>query len=229
MLNIPSSMVRIFNTANVDFTLLGQDEWCCGTPLSLCVPDPKDDPSMIKLVNHNIQTLKKLGVQTLITSCAGCYRAFKKDYPQINKEILDIEVLHSSEYIEELVDSGYLEFRKKITDIVTYHDPCELGRHCGVYEPPRKVLESIPGLQLNELQRSKKNCHCCGGGGLTNAVYPQQVINVASTKLNEASEVGAGTIVSCCASCKMTLENAVASTKTGMKVLDLVEIVSSIL
>lgn len=229
MSDIPVSMVRIMDAAGVDYTLLGQDEWCCGDPLLLCILEPRGYQLADQLVNHNLERLHKLGVETLIASCAGCYRAFKKEYPDINKEISEFEVLHTSEFIERLIDSGKLRLTKKIENIATYHDPCELGRHSGVYEPPRKVLENIPGLKLNELIKSRGNCRCCGGGGLMEATNPQLAIKIAHNKLDEASEVGADVITSCCPACKMNLLNAITERERGMEVLDVAEVVASVL
>lgn len=227
--DIPVSMVRILEAAGVDYTLLGQDEWCCGSPLLLCVLEPRGHHLVNRLVDHNIERLRKLGVETIIASCAGCYRAFKKEYPDINKEISEFEVLHASEFIERLIDSGKLRLMKEIEGVATYHDPCELGRLGGVYEPPRKVLENIPGLKLNELIKSRRNCGCCGGGGLMEATNPRLATKIAHKKLDEAIEVGADIIASCCPACKLNLLNAITERVRRMQVLDVAEVVASAL
>jgi Fe-S oxidoreductase len=222
--SIPKSFVSIMEKIGLDYTILGPEEWCCGNPLFLTGGHRLAE----KIVRHNVERMRELGVENLVTTCAGCYRAFKKEYPKILNEELPFEVLHSSELLAKLVDEGKLKF-KRTEKLVTYHDPCELGRHCGVYEAPRKVLENIPGLKFTELPKIKNNCTCCGGGGMLKLTNPELALKIAFKKLDEAKSVGANTIVSGCASCKLNISDAIRTSKAEMEMLDIAEIAASAL
>jgi Fe-S oxidoreductase len=222
--SIPKSLVSIMKRLSLDYAILGPEEWCCGNPLYLTGAHPSTE----KIVRHNVDRMRELGVKSLVTTCAGCYRAFKEEYPKILKEDLPFEVLHASELLARLVDEGKLKF-KRTEKTVTYHDPCELGRYCGVYEAPRKVLENIPGLNFIELYRNKNNCTCCGGGGMLKLTNPELALKIAFKKLDEAKSVGANTIVSGCASCKLNISDAIRTSKAEMEMLDIAEIAASAL
>jgi len=217
--SIPKSLILIMEKLGLNYTVLGSDEWCCGNPLFLTGGHRLAE----EMVRHNVQSISELGVEKLVFTCAGCYRAFKKEYPKILSEDLPFEVLHSSELLAQLIDEGKLKF-KGIKKQVTYHDPCELGRHCGVYEAPRRVIENIPGLKFAELPRTKNNCTCCGGGGMLKLTNPDLALKIAFKKLDEAKSVGANTIVSGCASCKLNISDAIRTVKAEMEMLDIVEI-----
>jgi len=222
---IPKSFTLILNELGLNYTLLGPDELCCGNPLFLTGGHQLAE----KLVRQNVKSIQDLGVEKLIMTCAGCYRSFKKEYPQIIGGELPFEVLHSSELLAQLLDEGKLKFKNKIEKSITYHDPCELGRHCGVYEEPRKILENIPRLEYVELPKAKSNCTCCGGGGMLKATNPELALKIASKKLDEAKSVGANTIVTGCAACKLNLTEAEAKFGAKTEVLDIVEVVANAL
>lgn len=221
---IPKSLVLVMEKLKLNYTVLGPEEWCCGNPLFLTGAHPLAE----KLVKHNVEKIVNLKVKTLVTTCAGCYRAFKEEYPKILNQELPFKILHSSELLAQLVDEGKLKF-KKMEKTVTYHDPCELGRHCKVYEAPRRVIENIQGLKFIELYKNKNNCTCCGGGGMLKLTNPELAIKIASKKLDEAKEVGANTIISACASCKLNLSDAIRLTKTQIEMLDITEIAAEAL
>jgi len=219
---IPQSMTRILNHAGVDFTILGPEEWCCGEPLFLAgAPKLAEE-----IVRHNVEAFRELGIETLVASCAGCYRVWKQEYPAVIKEDLGFEVLHSSELLAQLMDADKLRLNKRVRSTVTYHDPCEIGRHCGVYEAPRKILENIPGIRLVELHRTKGECRCCGGGGLLKAVNPSLALDIASEKLDEVAAIGAKIVTSGCAACKLNLGDAIREREVDLEMLDITEIVA---
>jgi len=219
--DIPLSTVRIMEHAGINFTVLGSEEWCCGNPLFLAGASSLAE----EIVRYNVATLCKLGVETLITTCSGCYRAWKQEYPEILKEDLGFEVLHVSQFLAKLVDEGKLKLRS-IDGVVTYHDPCEIGRHCNIYEEPRKVLENIPKIKFVELPKTKKDCKCCGGGGMLKATNPELAAKIASRKIDETTEVGANILTSGCPACKLNLMDAIFEREATVEMLDITEVVA---
>lgn len=218
---IVESMTRILEEADEDFTLLGDDEWCCGEPFILA----GDVQNFKDFATHNVEQIQRLGAERVVFTCAGCYNTFKKTYPKLLGEDLGFNVVHSSEIIEELFDEGKLKLGKTKVDLgeVTYHDPCEIGRHCGIYDSPRRVMELL-GLNFTEMEDIRDEARCCGGGGLMKAVNQGLESSIAQKRIDQIEAVGAKAVISGCPSCKMTLSEAANSRGTGISVWDLAEV-----
>ena len=244
-LEVAKATLKILDTAGVKVSVL-TDEWCCGSPI-FRVGDLK---TAKKLMEHNLSLIKDTGVNKVVTSCAGCYKMFKVDYPKILGEETGLEVAHIVECIDKFLDEGKLKFSKEVNLKVTYHDPCHLGRLSepyvfwkgerkrygltdppkkwrrgtyGVYEPPRKVLRSIPGITLVEMERIKENAWCCGAGGGVMAQYRDFAEWTAKERIEEAKVTGAEAVVSCCPFCKLNLEPK--AKEAGMQMFDLTELI----
>ena len=229
MLNLARDTLKILKRAKVDFTILGTDEWCCGHPLLLT----GQEEDFRRAARHNIEAVERRGAGRLVTGCPGCLRAFKHSYMKKGYKPT-FEVVHISELLAELIDEGRLKFGSAGTtpgDIV-YHDPCLLGRMGGVLEPPRKVLESLPGAKkVLEFDDNRQNSACCGGGGVLRAIEEGMCVDIASMKVREALELGAGTIASSCPACRINLGEGARSLNDlaggpKMATRDLVELVS---
>ena len=205
--------MSILDKLGVDFTTL--DETCCGSVMQR-VGWPQDD--VTELMKRNVEAIKAMGVETLVLSCAGCYRMFKMEYPKYVD--VPFEVLHITEFLAR----QDLKL-KPMSGVVTYHDPCHLGRHCGVYEPPREVIAKIPGIEFREMDFNRKTSHCCGGGGGVRSAYPEESRDIAGTRLDEASF--ADVIITTCPFCVNNLDAAKGDRK--VQVRDLVEIVDELL
>jgi len=217
---IAKATVAVLNAGGIDLAFLGQDEWCCG------VPQLADGNIALaeELIQHNVEALKAAGVKKVVASCAGCFHALKSEYPEIIGS-LPFEIVHSSEVIAELIDSGKITLDTEIEKTFTYHDPCHLGRHEKVYEQPRKVLKAIKGATLVEMSRNKANAWCCGGGSVVATAFPDMAGEIAAGRVEEAKSTAAEAIVSACPSCENGL--SAAARKSKMEVYDLAVLVAT--
>jgi heterodisulfide reductase subunit D len=136
----------------------------------------------------------------------------------------ELEVLHATEFLAQLLDEGHLPLRGK-QQTVTYHDPCDLGRKSKVYEAPRRLLQGIPGLTLVEMRDSRENGLCCGGGGNLETFDPGLVAAAAARRLAQVQETDAQMVVSACQQCERTLASAIRQQRLRLRVADIVEIV----
>ncbi len=215
---IPANMARIMERAGVDFTILGGEEWCCGFPLM-----GAGKPEEIRaLMDHNLEKVRQIGANKIVFTCPSCYHTWKTLYE------VDIEILSSSELLQQLL-SGQLIPLREINATVTYHDPCDLGRNSGVFEPPREVLKAIPGIRLVELSNNRQLATCCGGGGNLEMVNPELSGKVAQLKIEEILRTGADMVVSCCQQCLRTISTRARRQKIGLVVKDLTDLVSEAL
>jgi heterodisulfide reductase subunit D len=211
---IPQNLVRIMEAAEVDFTILGGAEWCCGFPLiGAGAPD-----KMEELIHHNLEKVKALGAKEVVFTCPSCRQTWKDFYNT------DLELLHATELIEKLVQDGAITF-KEMKTTVTYHDPCDLGRHGGVYEAPRRILRAIPGLKIVELESNRANSVCCGGGGNVEMADADLSGTVAQRKIEQIERTGADTVVTSCQQCVRTIKSRVRRQKLNLNVMDITELV----
>ncbi|MFX1478003.1 MAG: (Fe-S)-binding protein, partial [Promethearchaeota archaeon] len=219
--NIRDSTIRFLKKVGIEFTLI--DEHCCTSPMIRTgqISISKD------YMSYNIAKIKNTGAKKVITSCAGCYRTFKKDFEKFGEEY-DFEVFHTVELIKELLDKGKIKFTSEYNKTVTYHDPCHLGRHMGIYEIPREIYKQIPGLKLKEMRRNRNFAWCCGAGGGVKIGYPEWAIEVSKERLEEAKETGATVISSTCPFCRTNLSDANDSFNYDFEVLDLLEIIDQL-
>jgi heterodisulfide reductase subunit D len=219
--SLRDSTLRFLKKAGIDFTLI--DEHCCTSPLIRTgqVNNVKE------FMNYNITQIENAGATKIITSCAGCYRTFKKDFEKFGVDY-DFQVFHSLELVKQLLDNNKIIFKSKFEETVTYHDPCHLGRHMQVYELPREIYKKIPGLKLVEMKRNRKFSWCCGAGGGVKIGYPEWAIEISRERLEEAKETGARIITSTCPFCKTNLGDAAQKYNFDFQVLDLMEILDKL-
>ena len=224
--------VMLLKNAGVDVGIMGKDETCCGGRAY----QMGYRGEFTKYAENNIEAWKNARVKTVVTTCADGYYAMKRLYPDLGS---NFEVLHITEYIDRLIKEGKVNFTKNVPMKVTYHDPCHLGRRLaqapgyyvpgepimGVYEPPRDVIRSIPGVKLAEMYRIKEYSWCCGAGGGVIDAYPEFNNFTATERIKEAKETGAEAIVTACSWCQRSLTDAVMSMGDKMKVIDIVELV----
>jgi len=218
--SIPQSMVQIFERAGISFTTMGGQEWCCGYPLYGA--GMKD--LVAELAQHNLERVKELGSTKLVTTCPSCYYAWTHVYPEFVELPAELEILHAVEYLEQLLDQGGIELGE-VQRIVTYHDPCDLGRKSGVFDAPRAILNSIPGLDFREMAMHGENAMCCGGGGDVEISDRQVTGEVGVLRRQQAQETGAEAVISACQQCKRTLLTGARQAKIRMRAMDISELV----
>ncbi len=220
---VPNTM-EILDKSGIDYATMGNEEHCCGYLAYLVGADQQFKDFM----NNNLKRLSTFSPKTIVTTCAGCYRTFKHLYP--NYSDFDLEVFHAVEYIERLIHEGKIRFKEGLRGKVVYHDPCDIGRHMEIYEPPRNILKHIPGLELVEFKQNRSLANCCGGGGGMKGYDSVLSSNLAYKRITEALDIGADTVISACPACKSNFHVAAArlrkEKKGRIKVMDITEVVA---
>jgi Fe-S oxidoreductase len=211
---------EILNRAGVDFGILGPKEVCCGES----VRKAGNEQLFKHLAKENIKTFIDNGVHKILVSSPHCYHAFKNEYPEFNA---NFEVVHISQYLFELINEGRLKFTKEYRKKVTYHDPCYLGRHNGIYDEPREVLKKVPGLELIEMPDSRENALCCGGGGGRIWMETKKGERLSDLRLEQAIGVGAEVLVTSCPYCIINFKDSRLSLEDSevIEIKDITEII----
>jgi Fe-S oxidoreductase len=217
---VARATANILNLAGVDFGILGSKENCCGESIR----KTGDEELFKRLAKENIKTFIDNGVKKILVSSPHCYHTFKNEYPEFR---VNFEVVHISQYLFELVNQGRLQLKKDYRKKVTYHDPCYLGRHNGIYDEPRGVLKKIPGLELNELPESRSDSLCCGGGGGRVWMETQKGERFCDLRIEQALGVGAEVLATSCPYCITMLEDSRITMDVAEKieVKDITEII----
>jgi Fe-S oxidoreductase/FAD/FMN-containing dehydrogenase len=218
--DIAVGSARLLEAAGVEFTTLGQDEACCGIPM--LVSGRWD--VFEEILRHNVSKMREKGVKTVVASCPACWLTWHTYYPQWAKKLgieYGLEARHYSEIVAEKIDSGEMKFTHPVNLKVTFHDSCHIGRAGGVYEPPRKMLEAIPGIELVEMAHNREDALCCGSV-LTRISEPDPTSNVLGKhKIDEALATGADAIVALCPCCQFQMRVSADVNHQAMPVKDL--------
>jgi Fe-S oxidoreductase len=218
---IARSLATIFHSAGVDWAVLGKDEKCTGDTARRA----GNEYLFAQMAEENIAALNEIKSKTIVTTCPHCFHTIANEYPQFGGNFV---VKHHTAFIDELVRSGKLKLAANGSDSVTYHDPCYLGRHNGVFDQPRSLIESA-GAQLTEPRRNQKNSFCCGaGGGQFWKEEEKGTERVSTNRYRELKETGAKTVATGCPFCMrmITEEAAKEEPEAAMEVLDVAEIVA---
>jgi Fe-S oxidoreductase len=219
---LAQSAAQILDKSGVKFTILGKNEWCCGSPL---LRTGQTDIIKSEYAKHNVQAIKSTGVKSVVTACAGCFNTLKNNYPKIVGNY-PFKVYHISEYIELLIKKGALKFTKDLNKNITYHDPCHLGRHGKVFDSPRFILNSIPGVTIIEMDRIREQSRCCGAGGGFKIAFNDIAEDIALDRVKEAQETGAELIVTPCPFCVVNLNAGAKKGDIPLKAIDLLQFVT---
>lgn len=215
---------KILNKAGVNFGILGAKENCCGESIR----KTGDEELYVHLAKENIKTFIDNGVKRILVSSPHCYHTFKNEYPEF---MVHFEVVHITQYLFELINSGRLVLDKEYGKKVTYHDPCYLGRHNGIYDEPRKVLQKISTLELTEMIDSKEESLCCGGGGGRIWMDTPKGERFSDIRLEQAIDTGAEVLATSCPYCIANFEDSLLSRKDGktIEIKDITEIIQEVI
>ncbi|HDQ72568.1 MAG TPA: (Fe-S)-binding protein [Chloroflexi bacterium] len=217
---IPQSFATLLSRSGVNFTTMGGDEQCCGFPLMMAGQLKQAET----LMRHNVEQMREMGVPRVVTTCPSCYHMWHHTYPDVLGESLGFEVVHAVELLRDLIAEEKLELQEpRRTGVVTYHDPCDLGRKGGIYDAPREILRRVPGFTFVEMQQSREHALCCGGGGDLETFDPDLVEEVAAKRIAQAAEIDATVLVSACPQCVRTLSKAARANRVRVRVMDITQ------
>lgn len=215
---IPIALAEVLDAAQVNFSLLGEEEWCCGFPLlGAGLREHFDD-----LIAHNIAAVRSKGAQTVVFACPSCYQMWREYYPH------KFDIYHVTQYLNQLITLDRLPL-KKFDLTVTFHDPCDLGRGSREFDAPREVIRSLPGVNLVEMAHNKENCLCCGGGGNLEMIDSKLSGEIAKAKIDEALATGAQAVVTACQQCVRVMNTYVRRNKIELEVMDIAQLVQKAL
>ena len=217
---IALATVDILKKAQVDFGILGSKENCCGEATRKL----GNEDVFQTLARNNIGAFVENGVKKVLVSSPHCYHTFKNEYAEVGGKF---EVIHSSQLLLELIKELRIKFTKELNKRVTYHDPCYLGRHNGIYDEPREVLRSIPGLELVEMPDSRENSLCCGGGGGGIWMEVKKEERFADLRLQQALATGAEVLAVACPYCMCMFKDSQLRVDKGeaIEIRDITELV----
>jgi Fe-S oxidoreductase len=219
---VAAATADILNKAGVEFGILGTKENCCGESIR----KTGNEEVFKALAKENIKTFIENGVKKILVSSPHCYHTFKNEYPEF---MVNFEVVHISQYLFELIHEGRLEITGEYGKKITYHDPCYLGRHNGIYDEPREVLNRA-GLELIEMPDFRENSLCCGGGGGRIWMETPKAERFSDLRVEQASEVGAEVLVTACPYCIIHFEDSRSGMEEGeeLEVKDITEIIQEV-
>ena len=221
---VSQATANILNKAGVNFGVLGSKEMCCGES----VRKAGNETLFKRLAKENIKTFIDSGVKKIVVSSPHCFHTFKNEYSEFK---VNFEVVHISQYIFELINEGRLQIVKEYGKKVTYHDPCYLGRHNGIYDEPRGVLKKIPGLELTEMAESREDSLCCGMGGGRVWMETEKSERFSTLRVEQAVGVGAQVLATSCPYCITALEDSRLTLKDSevIQIKDITEILQEVI
>ncbi|PZC47122.1 MAG: Fe-S oxidoreductase [Chloroflexi bacterium] len=217
---VARSLSRVLQRAKVDFAVLGQKETCTGDPARRL----GNEYLYQNIASQTIETLKTHKVRKIITLCPHCFNVMKNEYPHLDG---NFEVIHYSKFVDTLISTGKLKVIGEIKENVSYHDSCYLGRHNNIYEEPRNIATSIPGLNLLEMKKNRQQGFCCGAGGGHAWLEENQGTRINHMRTDQFLETGADTVAVSCPFCLQMFDEGLSSRDESKKrkAVDLIELV----
>lgn len=202
---VARATARVFRKAGVRFAITGDRENCCGES----VRKSGNETLFRKLAHNNIAAFAESGLRKIVVTSPHCLYTFKNEYPKLGGSF---EVVHYTEFMAQLLKDGRLKPTRAVDARVTYHDPCYLGRHSGVYDAPRQVLQSIPGIELVEMPDYGPDSICCGGGGGRIWMETRKGERLSDLRLEQAAGTGASILAAACPYCILNFEDSILTT-----------------
>ena len=219
------AIATLLHQAGVNFAVLGPAETCTGDPARRM----GNEFVFSMLAQANIETLNEAAPRTIVASCPHCFNSISREYPQLGGEY---EVVHHTQLLARLVEEGKITPVERIEEKLTYHDPCFLGRHNKVFTPPRAILEAVPGVQAEEMDRCKNRGFCCGAGGARMWMEERIGTRINTNRIEEALALDPDTISTACPYCLVMLGDAVnakkaeGQAKPTLEVIDVAQILA---
>lgn len=223
VMKVAQSLVKVLNAAGVDFGLIGEDESCCGSEVRRL-----GEEGLFEMCDEeNVELLNSFNVKRIVAISPHCYNTLKKEYHGLKHP-----VIHYTELVAQLLEDGKLQLKGEIPKVVTYHDPCFLGKQNDIYDEPRYIITRIPGVEFREFDRCRERSLCCeGGGGKMWVESESKEERLAEIRVTDAKELGAEIIAVACPFCLLTLEDAtkVKGIEEEMRVADILELLAEVL
>ena len=221
---VSQATANLLNMAGVNFGILGPKEMCCGES----VRKAGNETLFKRLARENIKTFIEAGVKKILVSSPHCFHTFKNEYPEFK---VNFEVIHVTQYLFQLINEGRLKPSKEYGKKVTYHDPCYLGRHNGIYDEPREILKKIPGLELKEMADAREESLCCGMGGGRVWMETAKDERFSDIRLKQAIGVGAEVLATSCPYCISQFEDSRLTLKDSeaLEIRDITEILQEVI
>ena len=218
---IVKSLVKVLDAAGINFAILGEEETCNGDPARRM----GNEYLFQLMAQQNIETFKRHNITRIIASCPHCFNTFKNEYSQFGAKL---EVIHHNQLIADLIKRGRLKLNKPLEKLLTYHDSCYLGRHNGIYEEPRQILDIIPKLQVKEMERNRSRGFCCGAGGGHMWIDESKGERINHVRTQHALDTGAQMVGTSCPFCLQMFEDGirVKEMEGKLEARDLVELVA---
>jgi Fe-S oxidoreductase len=223
--HVTVALATLLDAAGVSWGILGKEEKCCGDSLRRLGNEFVFD----RMAKENVQLFKERGVTKIIAQCPHCFTTLKNDYRQYG---LELEVIHHSQFLEQLISSGKLKLSKQVTDLgsILLHDSCYLGRHNGVLEAPRNVLRQATGSAPKEFARNRENGFCCGAGGGRMWLEEHLGTRININRVDEALKGNPDTVCVACPYCLTMFEDGLKDRQAGQtRVRDVAEVVAEAL
>ncbi len=212
------AIATLLHQAGVNFAVLGPAETCTGDPARRM----GNEFVFSMLAQANIETLNEAAPRTIVASCPHCFNSISREYPQLGGEY---EVVHHTQLLARLVEEGKITPVERIEEKLTYHDPCFLGRHNKVFTPPRAILEAVPGVQAEEMDRCKNRGFCCGAGGARMWMEERIGTRINTNRIEEALALDPDTISTACPYCLVMLGDAVNAKKADGQAKQTLEVI----
>jgi Fe-S oxidoreductase len=219
---ITQAVARVLHAAGVEFAILGPEELCNGDPARRI----GNEYLFQTLAEQNVETMNSKGVRKVVVNCPHCFNTLRNEYPQYGGSY---EVIHHTQLFARLIDEGRLRPSEEVQALLTYHDPCYLGRHNSEYDAPRKVLDAVPGVQTVEMHRHRERAFCCGAGGARMWMEEHLGKRINAERTEEAISTGADTMGVACPYCLIMLDDGAKAKGGELRVLDVAQVLDQAL
>jgi Fe-S oxidoreductase/nitrate reductase gamma subunit len=219
--NVSRAMVKILHAANIRFSVLGNEEKCNCEVARRLGEEGRFQQSALELID----LFKKYNVKTVLTQCPHCFNTFKNEYPEFGASF---KVIHHTRFIADLIDAGRLRLKKTTEQVVTFHDPCYLGRYNSIYDKPRSILSSLGLMKVKEMPRHRESSFCCGAGGVNFWYKVNQKKRINQLRFEEAQQLRPDVLATACPFCTSMFEDAAVSAgpNNSPRVRDVAELVA---